>query len=213
MRIPIAADGWRFIIGFAVLGAFLLWLGRWWSMPWGVVAILLTCFCAYFFRDFDRATPLNDALIYAPGDGRVLDVSKVDAGPYAGRPIVRIFLSVFDVHVQRTPVGGKVSRVEYKKGTFLDARHERAHLDNEQNLVTIDSPRGPIVVNQIAGLIARRILCWVKHGDAVQQGQRYGLIRFGSQVDVIFPTTGVSIEVKPGERVVSGVTVLAKWVS
>lgn len=211
MRIPIAADGWRFIIGFAALGAYLLWLGRWWSIPWGVAGLLLAVFCLWFFRDFDRATPLDDSVIYSPADGTVVSTDHVLDGPYAGQPIIRIFLSVFDVHVQRSPVTGNVSRVEYKKGLFLDARHHRAHLDNEQNLVTIDTARGAVVVNQIAGLIARRIVCWIGGGAALVQGQRYGLIRFGSQVDVIVPNDSVEWTVKPGDKVVGGATVIAKW--
>lgn len=211
MRIPIAADGWRFIIGFALVGAYLLWLGRWWSMPWGVLSVLLALFCVSFFRDFNRATPPDETAIYSPGDGKVVSVASVVDGPYAGQPIIRIFLSVFDVHVQRSPVTGTVSRIEYKKGLFLDARHERAHLDNEQNLVTIETKKGPVVVNQIAGLIARRIVCWIKNGASLSQGERYGLIRFGSQVDVIFPKGSVTFESKPGDRVVGGETVLARW--
>jgi len=211
VRIPIAADGWRFILTFGVVGGFLVWLGRWWSVPWGVVGLLLALFCLWFFRDFDRDTAADDAIVYSPGDGMVVSVGTVDEGPYAGRPIIRIFLSVFDVHVQRLPVSGRVSRVEYKKGSFLDARHERAHLDNEQNLVTIDSKHGPVVVNQIAGLIARRIVCWIGEGAEAVQGRRYGLIRFGSQVDVVFPKDSINWRVKPTERVVGGETVIATW--
>jgi phosphatidylserine decarboxylase len=113
--------------------------------------------------------------------------------------------------VQRSPVSGRISRIEYRKGKFLDARHERAHLENEMNLVTVETPKGPIVTNQIAGLIARRIVCWVKEGDSLQQGQRYGLIRFGSQVDVVFPKDAVEIVAKPTERVVGGKSVIARW--
>ncbi len=211
MRIPIASDGWRFIIGFGAVGAFFLWIGRWWSLPIGVLGLLLVLFCAWFFRDMDRATPLDENLVYSPGDGKVVEVSVVAEGEHIGLPIVRIFLSVFDVHVQRVPVSGTVTKVDYRKGKFLDARHDRAHLDNEQNLVTIASKRGPVVVNQIAGLIARRILCWVGTGASVTQGARYGLIRFGSQVDVIFPKDSVVWAIKVGDRVVGGETVIARW--
>lgn len=211
MRIPIASDGWRFIIGFGVAGAILMRLGQWWSIPWGVLCLLLTAFCLWFFRDLDRSTPLNDDVLYSPGDGLVVSVGMVSDGALAGQAIIRIFLSVFDVHVQRIPVNGTVSRIEYKKGTFLDARHERAHLDNEQNLVTITTKHGPVVVNQIAGLIARRIVCWIGEGAVVSQGQRYGLIRFGSQVDVVVPQNSVVWNVKAGDKVVGGETVLAKW--
>ena len=211
MRIPIAADGWRFIIPLAALGGFLVWLGGTLTMPLGVLAIIAALFCLNFFRDFDRATPIDPTLIYSPGDGKVVAVSTVTDGAYAGQPIIRIFLNVFDVHVQRSPVAGRVSKVEYRKGKFFDARDERAHLENEMNLVTVSTDRGPLVINQIAGLIARRIVCWVKEGDTVTQGGRYGLIRFGSQVDVVFPSSGAEILVKPDQRVVGGKTVIARW--
>ena len=211
MRLPIAADGWRFILPLIVLGGYLIWLGRPWSVPLGVLSVIAGLFCVYFFRDFNRSTVLDPARVYSPGDGKVLDISTVGEGAYAGRPLIRIFLSVLDGHVQRSPASGRVSRIEYKKGTFIDARHERAHLDNEQNLVTIETDRGPIVVNQIAGLIARRIVCWTKEGETLGQGERYGLIRFGSQVDVIFPKGSVDFTVKVGDRVLGGETVIARW--
>lgn len=211
MRIPIAADGWRFIIPLALLGGFFVWMGGILTVPLGVLLLLATLFCVNFFRDFDRPTPIDPALIYSPGDGLVVAVDAVLDGPYQGRPIIRIFLNVFDVHVQRVPVSGRISRVEYKKGKFFDARHEKAHIENEQNLVTVETDRGPLVINQIAGLIARRIVCWRKEGDMVKQGERYGLIRFGSQVDVIFPAAGAQMVAKVGEKVVGGETVIARW--
>lgn len=211
MRIPIAADGWRFIIPLGLLGGLFVWMGGLLTVPLGVLLLLAMLFCLNFFRDFDRPTPIDPTLIYSPGDGKVVAVDAVVDGPYRGQPIIRIFLNVFDVHVQRMPASGRVSRVEYKKGKFFDARHEKAHLENEQNLVTVDTDRGPLVVNQIAGLIARRILCWRKEGDMVKQGERYGLIRFGSQVDVIFPPSGAEITAKVGEKVVGGESVIARW--
>lgn len=210
--LPIASDGWRFILPLTFLGGVFIYLD---SFEWkgaGVLFLLLALFCAYFFRDFDRHTPINDQLIYSPGDGRVLAIETVSEGEYKGWRLIRIFLSVLDVHVQRTPVSGVITNVTYKKGKFLDARDPNAHFENEQNAVTIKTPKGVLVVNQIAGLIARRIVCWVKEGDQLHQGDRYGLIRFGSQVDVILPSES-PILVKPGERVVSGVTVLASWES
>lgn len=165
----------------------------------------LALFCVYFFRDFNRNTIIDEFAIYSPGDGRVLEVVDVDQGHN-----IRIFLSVLDGHVQRSPVKGTVEKVEYKKGKFLDARDPHAHLENEQNLVTLNSAKGKLIVNQIAGLIARRIVCWVKPGDQLDQGERYGLIRFGSQVDVIVPK-GTKIFVKPQQRVVGGETVIARW--
>lgn len=210
MRIPIARDGWRFIIGFFISAVAFIAIGAWWSHLLGGLLVGLGIFSTFFFRDFDVDTPQDDNAIYSPGNGKILEVGPLSEGPYAGQLIIRIFLSVFDVHVQRSPANGKILRIEYKKGLFLDARDPKAHVDNEQNTVTLETSRGVLVVKQIAGLIARRIVWWVKEGQAMAQGQRYGLIRFGSQVDVIMPTS-VSPLVKVGDRVVGGETVIARW--
>lgn len=210
MKIPIAADAWRFVIPLILLAGFLFWLDSWLTYPWAVVCVLGAFFCLYFFRDFERITPKNDSLIYSPADGKVMEVGVVKDGPLAGQNLIRIFLSVLDVHVQRSPVDGRVTKIVYKKGLFLDARDPNAHLQNEQSEMTIRCDKGSIVVTQIAGLIARRILCWVKEGDSLSQGVRYGLIRFGSQVDVVMPAN-TSPKVKVGERVVGGETILAEW--
>jgi len=210
--LPIASDGFRFIGPLAILGAVLIYIGH--PVLWGlgVLSLLATLFCLYFFRDFDRTTPPDEALIYSPGDGRVLDASQTEITAEGAYRVIRIFLSVLDVHVQRSPVKGTVTKVEYKKGRFYDARDPRAHVENEQNTVTIRTARGSVLVKQIAGLIARRIVCWVGDGAVLNQGQRYGLIRFGSQVDVLLPNS-VEILVKEGDRVVGGTTVLARWKS
>lgn len=210
--VPIASDGWRFIFLFGAVGGFLLWIGAWWSLPWGMAGVLLAIFSIFFFRDFDRNTPQDDFAIYSPGDGKVLDVSVVADGEYAGRRIIRIFLSVFDGHIQRMPAAGTITKMVYKKGLFLDARNPKAHVDNEQNTVTLQTAKGTLIVKQIAGLIARRIVCWVKEGNALGQGERYGLIRFGSQVDVLMPTS-TQVLVQVGDRVVGGESVLARWIS
>lgn len=210
IRVPIASDGWRFIILFGAAGAFLLWLDRWWSVPWGVVGIGLAVFSIYFFRDLDRATTIDPGAIYSPGDGKVMEVAILADGEHAGKMIIRIFLSVFDGHIQRSPVKGTVTNIAYKKGLFLDARDPKAHVDNEQNSITLETPKGTVVVKQIAGLIARRIVCWVSRGTTLQQGERYGLIRFGSQVDVILPGNSQPM-VRAGARVIGGETVLARW--
>lgn len=208
--LPIATDGWRFILPLIGGGAFLLWVKQPWSIALGVFLLLAAAFCLYFFRDFDRPTVADDNLIYSPGDGKVLAIETVQEGPNKGMQLIRIFLSVLDGHVQRSPVKGLVQKIEYKKGVFLDARHPEAHFQNEQNGLTLVTSRGTIIVTQIAGLIARRILCWSKVGETLLQGQRFGLIRFGSQVDVHLPATA-KIDVKFGDRVVSGLTVLARW--
>lgn len=210
LRIPIASDGWRFILPLAFAGAALLFLASVWAKAIGVVLLILAAFCLSFFRDFERVTPQDDGAIYSPGDGRVTAVEIEAHAEFEGWKVIRIFLSVFDVHVQRSPVSGRVEKLDYHKGAYLDARHPEAHLKNEQNTLLIASSRGSVAVKQVAGLIARRIVCWAKVGSGLKQGERYGLIRFGSQVQVLMPA-GVNTVVKVGDRVVGGKTVLARW--
>ncbi len=119
----------------------LLGIGAWWSVPPGFVLAVLAVFSLFFFRDFDRATPLNDRLIYSPGDGKVMEVATLSDGPYQGQTQVRIFLSVFDGHIQRVPAAGVIKKMEYKKGLFLDARNPKAHIDNEQNTIVLETAR------------------------------------------------------------------------
>lgn len=176
----------------------------------GVLCLVLSAFCLYFFRDPPRAIVVDEKLITSPGDGRVLGVEPIEEGPFKGGRVVRIFLSIFDVHVQRAPITGNIKEISYKKGRFLDARNPRAHLENEQNCVTFENPRGKVQVKQIAGLIARRIVCTVKAGTDLKQGDRYGLIRFGSQVDIILPPTA-RVQVTKGDRAIGGKTVVAQW--
>ncbi len=206
MRMPIASDGWRFILPLTLLGAGLLWFRQEWSLWLGGILILAALFCAFFFRDFNRPTAPDPRAVYSPGDGRILEVSRLSEN----RLLIRIFLSVLDGHVQRAPVEGKVTSIKYKEGSFLDARDPLAHVQNEQNTVTLATSRGSIEVSQIAGLIARRIVCWVKEGQSLSQGERYGLIRFGSQVDLILPAE-TEPQVKVGARVWGGLTVVAAW--
>lgn len=205
IRVPVASDGWRFILPFLGFGTALVWLGRDWSVPLGWLGITAGAFSLYFFRDFNRATPADPLAIYSPGDGKVLDVSD-----HEGKRLIRIFLSVLDGHVQRAPVEGRVAKIAYKKGLFLDARNLRAHVENEQNAVTLETTRGSVVVTQIAGLIARRIVWWINEGQELKAGQRYGLIRFGSQVDVLLPPAAEPA-VKVGDRVTGGLSVIARW--
>ena len=207
--VPIAPDGWKFVFGFGGVGLLFLIAPAGLGVLLGFVLVLLALFSLCFFRDFERRVPVTDDLV-SPADGRVLEIAEVDGEGYGRGGVIRIFLSVLDGHVQRSPVTGKVTRTEYRPGTFLDARHPRAPFDNEANAVEIETPRGRVMVRQIAGLIARRILCWVKSGDAVSTGERFGLIRFGSQVDLYFPADA-TVAVKVGDRVVAGETVLVKW--
>jgi len=224
----IVKEGWPFILGCLVASDLFLLGGLVWHLPFliGLAALLFlaTAFCLYFFRDPARVVPQNDNLILCPADGKVVEVVEgQDAGSSGPVWLVRIFLSVFDPHLQRSPISGKVRKIEYKAGKFLDARDPKAHIDNEQNRIEIvpspqpspdgrgrqSSGEGDIVVTQIAGLIARRIVCWVKEGQSVKAGERIGLIRFGSQVDVVLPKSA-TIKVKAGDVVTAGDTVLAE---
>ena len=175
-------------------------VGPWFAVP----LVLLAIFCLNFFRDPDRETPSGPVAV-SPADGKVLAV--VPETPSWTR--LSIFLNVFDVHVNRTPIGGRIDKVEYKTGKFLVASKEACSTDNEQNVVTITGDGVTIVYKQIAGLIARRIIFTKKAGDVVKAGERIGLMRFGSRMDVLFGPEW-EITVRTGERVVAGSTVIAR---
>ena len=206
---PIHPEGYVFIVAFAVGSLVLHWI---WE-PLGWIGLVLTLWCAYFFRDPVRVTPMDEALVVSPADGIVCSVGAFVPPPELGlgaEPMARvsIFMSVFDCHVNRTPVNGRVTRVAYKPGLFVNADLDKASEDNERNGLVIETPRGQYGVVQIAGLIARRIVCFVKEGDTLATGDRVGLIRFGSRVDIYMPDNAKPI-VGFGTRCVAGETVLA----
>ncbi len=208
--VPIHPAGWPFI---AIFAAAAIVLG-WWMEPLGYVGAVLTAWCAYFFRNPDRVTPTRTGLVISPADGVVQSIceavppTELDMGD-APRTRVAVFMNVFNVHVNRVPIDGTVSKLAYRPGKFFNASLDKASEDNErQSLkVTIDDGR-EIAFVQIAGLVARRILCWVREGDKVVAGERFGLIRFGSRVDIYLPD-GVSPLVCIGQTAVAGETVLA----
>lgn len=169
------------------------------------IAAVLTVFVASFFRDPRRVVPQDPSLILSPADGRVVGISA--ASPASGQ-CVSIFLSVFNVHVNRAPSAGRVSAIQYTPGSFLPAFREKASELNEQNLISIETDRGPMAVKQIAGLIARRIRCWTKPGDQVAQGEKIGFITFGSRVDIFLPLD-VDLKVRIGDKVRGGLSVIA----
>lgn len=178
-------------------------LDRFLVLPWaGAPCYVLAAFCLWFFRDPDRKIPQGPVAV-SPADGKVVLIRRKPAGTQ-----VCIFLNVFDVHVNRAPIGGKVTGVEYTKGKFLVASKEAASLENERNTLTIDGDHTLISFSQIAGLIARRIVCWKKPGDWVTTGERIGLIKFGSRVDVNFGPEW-EIAVQEGQRVSAGSSVIA----
>ncbi len=208
--VPIHAAGWPFIAIFAV-GALLLSLI---STSLGWVGLVLTAWCVYFFRDPPRVTPIREGLIVSPGDGVVQKIvsvvppAELDMGT-AERTRISIFLSVFDVHVNRIPVAGSISKLHYHAGKFFNAALDKASEENERQLIRITTPEGVHYgLVQIAGLVARRILCDLKEGQSVKAGERFGIIRFGSRVDVYLPE-GVTPSVIVGQRAVGGETILA----
>lgn len=176
--------------------------------PWAVPFYILAAFCLNFFRDPERAVPPGPVAV-SPADGKVVVVRQDDAGGAQ----VSIFLNVFDVHVNRTPIPGKITAIEYKRGAFLNAADAKASSDNEQNVFTVEGPIGGrntrVVFSQIAGLIARRIICYKKVGDVLAPGERVGLIKFGSRCDIFFGPEW-QVTVSPGERVRAGSSVIAR---
>ncbi len=183
--------------------------GALWFDIAAVVFLLLGLFVLYFFRDPERRIPTEPDAVVSPADGRVVVVAPEDLEGRAGRRI-SIFLSVFDVHVNRAPVSGTIASVEYRRGRFHGALFERASAENEQNIIRLSTPRGDIVFKQIAGLLARRIVFWKECGADVGIGDRVGMIRFGSRVDVWLPGSA-EVVVQPGDRVQGGSSLLARW--
>lgn len=211
----IAPEGTPFIaVGFALEAALLLvwyaWRGPTVALP--VVGALLIVWLFVFFRDPARNGPRGDRLVLAPADGRVISVAPAEESMYLHSTATRIsiFMNVFNVHVNRYPVSGEIEIVHYNPGQFLVASEEKASLVNEQASIGIRAPHGPVLVRQIAGLVARRIVTDGDPGDQVRQGERLGMIRFGSRVD-LFLAAGASVKVKVGDKVHAGLTVLAEY--
>jgi len=207
---PIHPEGYPFIGGFALASLILFWL---WG-PLGWLATLATLWCAYFFRDPPRVTPVRDGIVVAPADGRVSQIGNAippqELG-LGGRPLPRVsvFMSVFDCHVNRSPVAGRIERIVYRAGKFLSADLDKASEDNERNAFVIATDGGArIAAIQIAGLVARRIVPFAREGETVGAGQRIGMIRFGSRVDVYLPE-GTGVLVAEGQTAIAGETVLA----
>ena len=208
---PIHPEGYPFIGGFALASLVLFWM---WT-PLGWIATLLTVWCALFFRDPIRVTPQRDGLVVSPADGRISMISNVLPPPELGLgdqplPRISIFMSVFNVHVNRSPVTGRIDRIAYRPGAFINAELDKASEDNERNSLAISTPHGRIGVVQIAGLVARRIVCFVREGQTIGAGERIGLIRFGSRLDVYLPE-GTSALVSEGQTAIAGETILADF--
>jgi len=197
-------DGYYYALPLAAAGVLVGWLA---SPAWALPAFLLAAFFLWFFRDPERLIPQTEGAIVSPGDGKVTDISPVTV---EGLPHTRIsiFLSVFDVHVNRSPVSGVIRDVRYLRGKFLNAMNPASAVENEQNIVTVEGEGHTVIFKQIAGVLARRIVFDKKAGDRVVRGERVGLIKFGSRVDLLLESS-TRLQVKPGDRVKGGVTVMA----
>jgi len=211
-QIPrIHSAGYPFIGIFALASLFLFWL---WT-PLGWIGTILTVWCALFFRDPVRVTPVREGLVVSPADGMVSMVAQVVPPPelnLGAAPLTRIsvFMSVFNCHVNRAPVAGRVERIVYTPGKFINAELDKASEDNERNSMVLSTPSGMIGVVQIAGLVARRILSFVREGQTLSAGERFGLIRFGSRLDVYLPE-GAKPLVAVGQTAIAGETILADF--
>ena len=206
---PVHPEGYPFIGGFALISLVLFWI---WT-PLGWIGTVLTIWCALFFRDPVRATPQRDGLIIAPADGRVSMIVTMMPPPElrlgtTPLPRISIFMSVFNCHVNRAPAAGMIERIVYRPGKFVNAELDKASEDNERNSLVIATVHGRIGVVQIAGLVARRIVSFVREGQTLTAGERFGLIRFGSRLDVFLPE-GARPLVAIGQTATAGETVLA----
>jgi len=199
-------DGYTFASGPLLVGIVAVVLHWNWL---GGALIFLGFFVMFFFRDPERTPPPEQDTIVSPADGRVMEVAEESLNGKTGSRI-SVFLSIFDVHVNRSPVAGRITAIEYRTGKFYAAMRGRASAENEQNAFTVQSDRGDVVFKQIAGWVARRIVCWKSVGDSVMRGERVGMIRFGSRMDIWLPA-GVEILVRPGQHVAGGTSILARW--
>ena len=199
-------DGYKFVFPLLFAGIVAAAFG------WRLMAAVLLLICAavaFFFRDPERLPPAEAGVVVSPADGRVMEITDE---AFQGRPgrRISIFLSIWDVHVNRSPMAGRFREVEYRTGRFYNAMRSRASVENEQNIILLQTERGEMVFKQIAGAIARRVVCWKAPGDTVKLGERIGLIRFGSRMDVWLPSDA-EILARPGQHVAGGVSVLARW--
>lgn len=202
----LAREGLPYIIIPLLLAIIPLVLGYW---PVALILFALACFMAYFFRDPQRSVPAEAGVVVAPADGRITRVCALAPEEENSPQVVSIFLSPLDVHINRAPIAGTITNVTYTQGKFLMATKETASLVNEQNALTIEGEGLTIICKQIAGILARRIVCWKRAGDTVALGERFGLIKFSSRTDLILPAS-VRLEVREGERVRGGATVIGR---
>ena len=199
-------DGIIWVLVPLLLALVALAFGYW---PLALPLFLLAAFMAYFFRDPRRTVPSEDNLVVSPADGRVTRVQTLDETNAQSPTVVSIFLSPFDVHINRAPIAGEITDISYTRGKFMMATSEQASLVNEQNALTIQGERMTLVCRQIAGILARRIVCWKHVGERLERGERFGLIKFSSRTDLILPPE-VEVRVQVGERVRGGVSIIGR---
>jgi phosphatidylserine decarboxylase len=204
--VRIVSDGFLYILVPVAFVVLFLWLGLW---PLAIAFALLAAFMAFFFRDPTRQAPDDSSVVVSPADGRVTRVSAIDEANESSSTLVSIFLSPFDVHINRSPIAGEITSVSYMRGKFLIATDEKASLVNEQNVLTIKGDRVTVVCKQIAGIVARRIVCWKKAGEQVALGEKIGLIKFSSRTDLVLPSN-VEVLVNVGTRVRGGTTIIGR---
>jgi phosphatidylserine decarboxylase len=209
MHIPIARQGYPMI----AIGLFGVALFLWWGVMAGwLLFALITLFVISFFRDPERHSPPDEKALLSPADGRILLIEEKEMTPFStGRAIkISVFMSVFNCHVNRTPGSGRIEEIVYRPGKFFSANQDRASAQNEQNALLLRTPEGlEISFVQVAGLIARRIVCWVKPGTTITRGERFGMIRFGSRVDIFLPIS-TRIRINRGDKVKAGLTIIGE---
>ncbi|MEI1250596.1 phosphatidylserine decarboxylase [Rhizobium aouanii] len=211
--VPVHKEGYPFVAAFFVVSLVLGWIFK----PLFWIGMIFTLWCAYFFRDPERVTPQDDDLVISPADGKVSAIQMVTPPAelnLGSEPMLRIsvFMNVFNCHVNRAPMRGRIVSINYRSGSFVNAELDKASEDNERNGLVIETGHGQIGVVQIAGLVARRILCWANPNEPVDAGERFGLIRFGSRLDVFLPA-GAAPRVSLGQTAVAGETVIAEFAS
>ena len=202
----IARDGIVYILPPLGLALLFFWLGIW---PAGVAFLMLAAFMAFFFRDPQREPPTDPRIVVSPADGRVTRISALEEANENSPTLVSIFLSPLNVHINRAPIAGEVISVSYMRGRFVPATDARASVINEQNVLTIKGETVTVVCKQIAGILARRIVCWKRAGDRVTLGERIGLIKFSSRTDLVLPAN-VAVLVTVGERVRGGTSIIGR---
>jgi len=210
-KIEIVKDGYRIILGVLIITLAVFYF---WGIDAAIVPALLSCFFIYFFRNPNRPLPTDDSILYSPADGTVMNIEEFFDDEYLNEEAkkVTIFLSVFNVHVNRAPMSGEIKYQRYTCGGYLPAYKDSASFVNERHAIGLDNGKNRILVIQIAGLLARRIVSWVTLGKNIKQGECYGMIKFGSSTELVMPKT-VEVLVKKGDKVKGGLTIIGRQIS